>query len=707
MRQLSIRSKLLALLLFSGLLCIAATGLIADQNGTNSLKESVFHQLTTLRESKKSEVERYFSQVNRQFEAFAQSPDIVAASIALKNGFMEAPVTDTPSADIETFYKDQFIPKIADLVGVDQALQTYLPTDPRTIRFQTDYIAHNSNSIDEKYKLSGLNNGTAYDNAHEQYHNFIVDMAEASNLSDVALVDPQTGYVIYSVYKGTEFGANLRDSYLAHTGIARVFESAIRKNGVVFEDYSQFAPTYFAPAAFLATPIVKDGRMEAVLVAEISKDDVDAVMTSNHQWEQAGLGKSGEVFLAGPDHTMRSGSRFRFENPEAYFAALVKTGVSQNDIDRIKRFDTTVLNQPINARGVNEALQGVSGTDLITDYRGVETLANWSPVDVLGTRWAIVAKMDSAEALAPVNNFRQRIILVAAIAAALLTLFSLFAAGAFTHPIKEVLRGVNKLAEGDEKTRIAVKGHDEFSELGQAFNSMADEIEARTEKIELKTVEYETLLRNVYPDIVAERIKMGDETIAEVVKNVCVIVISIEGINALLSDAAEDTISRVNELVIDFDEAALDSGVEKLRTVGETYMAACGLSVPRLDGAARSLEFVSKVAAIVERHARSWNVSLAIKAGIALGDAEVGLIGRQRTVYEVWGTTMLTARRMVFDAESNMVHVTQTVLDQLPDAEGFEEGTKIELKDVGPISTWASIIHAPAEQAKSGKETKK
>lgn len=692
MRQLSIRSKLLALLLFSGLLCIAATALIADQNGTNSLKESVFHQLTTLRESKKSEVERYFNQLQKQFEALAQSPAMLDASVALRNGFIDVPDQADASPELDAFYKEQFIPKIADLIGVDQAVETYLPSDAKTIRFQTDYIARNPNAIDDKYKMVSADNGTAYDRAHSLYHDYFLDMAEAGNLSDIALVDPQTGYVIYTVYKGTEFAANLRNGHLEHTGMARAFEKAIRQNGMVLEDYSQFSPTYFAPAAFIATPIVRDGRIEAVLVAEISKDDVDAVMTANQKWEEAGLGKTGEVFLVGADHTMRSGSRFRFQDPEAYFAALVKTGVSQGDIDRIKRFNTTILNQPVNANDVNEALQGESGTDVITDYRGVKALATWSPVDVLGSRWAIVAKMDASEALAPVTNFRERIILVAAIAAALLTLFSLFAAGAFTRPIKEVLRGVNKLAAGDEKTRIAVTGHDEFSELGQAFNSMADEIEARTEKIELKTLEYETLLRNVYPDIVAERIKMGDEAIAETVKNVCVIVISIDGINSLLTNAAEDMISRVNELVIDFDEAALDSGIEKLRTVGETYMAACGLSMPRLDGAARSLEFVSKVAAIVQRHAHNWNVSLSVRAGIAIGDAEVGLIGRQRTVYEVWGTTMLTARRMVFDADTNMVHVTQALLDQLPDAEDFKESVSIELKDVGSIKTWARVI---------------
>jgi class 3 adenylate cyclase len=604
----------------------------------------------------------------------------------------------TPSPELETFYKEQFAPKIAGLAGADHTLEIYLPKDPKSLQLQTEYIARNPNSIDDKYKLVRAGTNTAYDRAHALYHGFLLRMAEASNLSDITLVDPKTGFVLYTVYKGTEFGTNLRDGPLTQTGIARAFEGAIRSGGMVLEDYSPYAPSYFAPAAFVATPVVREGQTVAVLVAEISKDDIDAVMTANRHWAEAGLGKTGEVYLAGSDHTMRSGSRFRFEKPDAYFADLVRTGVSNEDINRIKRFDSAILNQPTNSEAVNGALKGESGTNIVNDYRGVEVLASWAPIDVLGSRWAIVAKMDTTEAMVPVVSFRQRVVQVAAAAAALLTLFSLLAASVFTRPIKEVLMGVNRLAAGDEDIRIKVTGHDEFSELGQAFNSMADEIAARTEKIELKTLEYETLLRNVYPDIVAERIKMGEQAIAEIVKNVCVIVISIDGINALVTNAAEDTITRVNELIIDFDEAALDTGVEKLRTVGETYVAACGLSIPRLDGAARALAFVSEAAAIVERHAGNWGLPLSIKAGIAIGDAEVGLIGRQRTVYEVWGTTMLTARRMVFDADAGMIHVTKPVMDQLPDPEGFEKGKSVEIKGAGSIATWKRTIQQVADR---------
>ncbi|TIU25107.1 MAG: hypothetical protein E5W34_05535, partial [Mesorhizobium sp.] len=82
---------------------------------------------------------------------------------------------------------------------------------------------------------------------------------------------------------------------------------------------------------------------------------------------------------------------------------------------------------------------------------------------------------------------------------------------------------------------------------------MADEIATRSDKIAQKTGEYEALLRNVFPEIVAERIKMGEESVAEVVKNVAVTVIDIDGINVLVTDATQDTLKAVNELISDID----------------------------------------------------------------------------------------------------------------------------------------------------------
>ncbi|WP_245464813.1 cache domain-containing protein [Mesorhizobium sp. M1E.F.Ca.ET.045.02.1.1] len=396
LRRLSIRSKLLAILLLGGIACTAATGLVADRSGSQSLGASIFGQLTTLRESKKSEVERYFAELERQFVVLSRAPATIDAMVAFTSGYKTLQGEHEPPPELLSFYEKDYLPKIESLVEGELSAASYMPTDPLALRLQTDYIARNSFPVDEKQKLLSAGTGTSYDIAHERYHPFLTRAAEASNLSDIMLVDAQTGTVVYTIYKGIDFGSNVVDGPLAQSGIGRAFASALRDGtsdgSVVLEDFRAYPPSLLAPAAFIAVPIIRDGQTLGILIAEVSKDDLDAVMTSNGRWADVGLGKTGEAFLVGPDHRMRSGSRFQRETPDSYFAALSRVGISDADIERIRRFNSAVLNQPDNSRAAEEALRGQSGTDILQDYRGVDVLASWAPIDVLGTRWAILAK---------------------------------------------------------------------------------------------------------------------------------------------------------------------------------------------------------------------------------------------------------------------------------------------------------------------------
>ncbi len=235
------------------------------------------------------------------------------------------------------------------------------------------------------------------------------------------------------------------------------------------------------------------------------------------------------------------------------------------------------------ARGPEGALR----PQIVADYRGVSTLSSWGPVAVQGLHWIVVAQQDEAEALAPVDGLRHSILVVAALAAVILTAISVALASVFTRPIQAVLAGVNTLAAGDESVRIPVKGRDEFADLARAFNRHANEIAERSARIEQKTVEYEQLLqflsrphRRPHPQwrgrllrACAQRLRGGPHH---------------RGFRGLVRGGSGETLERVNAVVGDLDELCTAGGLEKIRTIGETYMAACGLSTPRLDAAQRA-----------------------------------------------------------------------------------------------------------------------
>ncbi|GGF88444.1 adenylate/guanylate cyclase domain-containing protein [Azorhizobium oxalatiphilum] len=704
---LSIRSKILAMLLFCGLGCLVVASYVSLRSGINTLKATIFEQLTTLRTAKTQQVTAWFKDVSEDFSDISQDTPSMAGVQAFTAAFAQlgqgAPATASPALD--AYYRDKFLPTFASLVDAPLVPRGFLPASPAGLALQDAYVRRNPDPVGTGgVKETGVTSGpggtaSAYDAAVAQFQPFFRRAVETHALEDMLLVDVATGNVVYTVAKRTDLGANLLTGHLSSSGAARAFRRVLEGGGVpghtVLEDYSSYVPAGLRPTAFVAAPVFADGTLVGVLIGVLSSAQVNSLMTNDRHWVEAGLGRTGEVYLVGAgDLLMRSPSRFQIEDPEAYYKALTNTGVSAETIARIKHFNSAVLFQRISTTGARDGQHGQANTMIVTDYRGVQTLASWAPVAVHGLHWVVVAQQDEAEAMVPVSDLQGSIRLVAALAAVLLTGVSVVLASVFTRPIRAVLRGVNELAAGDESVRIPVKGRDEFSDLARAFNAMAGEIAERSARIEQKTAAYEQLLRNFYPDLIADRIRMGEESFSERVRNVCMVVLVIDGFESLVGGASGDTLTRIDAVVSEIDEACTSAGLEKIRTIGETYIAACGLSTPRLDAAQRSLAFVQQVSATLDRLSRLYDLPLDVRAGLALGDAEIGIVGRHRMLYDVWGLTMLEARRIVFEAEPGSMRVTAAVRQQLGDPEGFARMPDIQLFDETHVETWQAPVGA-------------
>src|SRR5260221_3763465 len=156
----------------------------------------------------------------------------------------------------------------------------------------------------------------------------------------------------------------------------------------------------------MAAPVIDQGVVIGVLIAQLSHDEIDNVVTSDRRWSQEGLGTTGEAYLVGPDSLVRSGPRAFYENRDNYFAELKAAGTSAEEIAAIQRYVSPVLHQRIDTEATRAALAGVEGTGEIIGYRGVPTLASWVPLTISGVKWALVAKIDTAEAFAPIYQLR-------------------------------------------------------------------------------------------------------------------------------------------------------------------------------------------------------------------------------------------------------------------------------------------------------------
>jgi class 3 adenylate cyclase len=654
----------MVLLVLSGVVGAITIGVIGYVQGERSLRAATWNQLVSIRETKKASFERWVEQQFRQFRLLSTDQHLASASTAFALGFdaLDTPLTDAEEERLLGYYRDTFVPELPSTVE-DRSVDSYLPDTNAGAHLQIGYIVDNPNPAGERYLLEtrsdSLIGGDAvdeYDAAHREYHPTLVRLMNDAELYDLYLMDAETGEVLYSVQKEADFGTNVLDGPYQLSALADVFERARAGDGgdagVVIADFEFYTPSGGIPTAFLAAPVMQDGAVVAVVAGQVSIDALNGAMTSNGNWADEGLGTSGESYLVGPDMTARTDSRFLIEDKAAYLDTLSGLGVDETTIEAVDTSGHSILSQSIDTGAVQAALEGTTGRMTLPDYRGVETMTAYTPVSVGGQRWALVVQKDVDEALDPMYRMRRNILFATGAAAVLLTLFALWSARAFLRPIVRLQQGVERLKSGDVDFAIETEGSDEFATLGSAFNEMITEVRERNRTIDEKTLEYETLLRNVLPEAVVERVRGGDQVVADTFRNVSIAYISIGGLPRLMEGLdASATVKLLNELVDSFDDAAERHGVEKVRTIGDAYLAACGVSTPRLDHRQRMVAFVNEALAIVQRFNSAKDCNLELSIGLSSGEVDAGIVGRRRFVYEIFGTCVADARRLAITSD--------------------------------------------------------
>src|SRR5204863_9780599 len=178
----------------------------------------------------------------------------------------------------------------------------------------------------------------------------------------------------------------------------RLASIAVEADFVQLMDFEPYTPSLGAPAAFVAAPIFKGGQRLGVLALQIPLGRINAIMTGDRRWAEQGLGRTGETYLVGSDHRMRSDSRFFLEAPQRYVDTLGSQQQPTNLLQLMQAHRTTVLFQPITSVAAGAALGGRTGTLTSPDYRSEPALISYGPLNIQGLDWAIVAKLEAVEA---------------------------------------------------------------------------------------------------------------------------------------------------------------------------------------------------------------------------------------------------------------------------------------------------------------------
>ena len=151
---------------------------------------------------------------------------------------------------------------------------------------------------------------------------------------------------------------------------------------------------------------------------------------------------------------------------------------------------------------------------------------------------------------------------------------------------------------------------------------------------------------------------------------------------------AYEIVSILNDLVAAFDESAERYGIEKIKTIGDSYLGVCGLSIPYLDHDKRVLDLALDMLSIIRRFNHEREFELNIRIGINSGDVVAGIVGRNKFIYDVWGDTINLASALRAACPPGMILVSQEVYRRLQDIYQFEAMPDVEGDGKTKVQAW-------------------
>jgi class 3 adenylate cyclase len=198
----------------------------------------------------------------------------------------------------------------------------------------------------------------------------------------------------------------------------------------------------------------------------------------------------------------------------------------------------------------------------------------------------------------------------------------------------------------------------------------------------------ERLLLNILPETIAARLKEGEATIAESFPSVTVLFADLCGFTEFSQQIdARHLVAMLDDIFSSFDQLAGACGVEKIKTIGDAYMAVAGLPVPRDDHAEAVADMALGMLDAFRRVMTARGLPLDVRIGIHSGPVVAGVIGRHKFSYDLWGDTVNLASRMETHAEPSRIHVTQATRDLLGSKYRFADRGEINIKGKGTLRT--------------------
>lgn len=385
-KNIGFGGKLLFTILSVALIPFLVSMFVTLKLSKEALQEQAVSQLEAIGHAKQQEIEHYLNQISDQVVTLSESEMTIMAMKAFADSFpnmaneLELQPEDIQAyrEDLTEYYRAEFDAKYQNENGTTSNYESLIPTHMLGVIAQHQYISANPEPQGAKDGMLSPNDGTRYAEIHERFHPKFRNYLNKFGYYDIFLIEPESGEIVYSVFKELDYATSLITGPYKDTNFADVFvaaKGASNQDAVVLEDFKTYVPSYSAPASFIASPIFSEGQLIGVLVFQMPVDRINNVMK-----QSTGMGETGEVVLLGQDQKMRSQAR----NSEA----------------------STILTKTIDHEAATAALAGETGTKTVRNSDGTSQIVSYKPFEVLGLTWAVLASISENEALVAVGEIQ-------------------------------------------------------------------------------------------------------------------------------------------------------------------------------------------------------------------------------------------------------------------------------------------------------------
>jgi methyl-accepting chemotaxis protein len=454
-QKLSIGRKIPVAIL--GLAAVVGVGVatVAALTAATAVREATRANLLAVTQDRAARLEDYFATIEEDLRVTAASGETLAALRAFGTAF------------------DAMGPGASD--ALKQA-----------------FIRDNPNPLGQKHKLDSVGDGSRYDAAHARFHPWFRQLLDERGYYDVFLFAPD-GDLVYTVFKEEDFSTSFAASGTGRwrdTDLGGAFRAALDAPAgeTVFLDFEAYAPSNGVPAAFMATPIVDNGRVMGVLAFQMPIARINAIMGST-----AGMGETGETVIVGPDRLMRNDSRH-----------------TEGD---------DILKAEIPAIPTDGSLHATR------HHRGIETVMVGVPLKIGDTQWEVLGVKAASEAFAPVGRLVGMVALAGLALMTIAAVAGVFLARSITVPLRRAVDATSALARGVTSVDLTDAGRrDEIGDIARALSIFRDgaierarlEAAAATERAQaaLRQQKLDTLIAEFRAGVQGVLATLRSETVA-------------------------------------------------------------------------------------------------------------------------------------------------------------------------------------------------